>query len=337
METDRRLARAFARTFPPRLAGPPIVEPSVDDVAAALAGAANSALGPDGLPYVAWRQGGEPATRVLLALYRSLSTTGVAPPLFGASVAVFLPKGDMASDGPASGRRDRMASQTRPLALCNSDRRTIAAMANQRLRQRLPRSTPMMQCGFVKGRITITQIVGLEAEARQATILATSSAVDGGWLPPPPPPVTSGAAAARRGTGWRGPCAEGQWRKGMRRPFASVAAPSAGGPPRPPARGVTARHFLDFAMAFPSVSRPYMLDTLAAAGAASASCCRSDVHRRAIHDWPGCADPQKLLPSRERGAAGVPFERIRFLCSEPAAAGGPGGCRGAAQCVRVCG
>lgn len=168
----------------------------------ALAGAANSAPGPDGLPYAAWQKGGEPAARVLLQLYRHMSGTGAAPPppSFGASVAVFLPKGDAATDEVASGRCDRMASQKRPLALCKSDRKTIAAVANQPLRTRLPRSTPQMQCGFVRGRMTVTQIVGLEAVARQATILATSRAFESGWLPPPlapasPPPAGDPAGA----------------------------------------------------------------------------------------------------------------------------------------------
>lgn len=68
-------------------------EPTADDVAAALARALASAPGPDGLPYSAWQRAGAPATQVLLRLHRHMECVGQAPPAFGASVAVFLPKG----------------------------------------------------------------------------------------------------------------------------------------------------------------------------------------------------------------------------------------------------
>lgn len=285
--TDRRLVGAFARVFSPKLSGLPMAEPRVEDVTEALEHASPSAPGPDGLPYTAWLRGGVPAAHVLLLLHQSMASSGVAPPAFGASVAVFLPKGAQESDELMTGRRDRMASSTGPLALYSTDHKKIAAVASQPLRQRLPRSGPRMQYGFVRGRTTITQIVGLETAARRDTILASGRALEAGWHPPRPEPAGLGEEAERVGVArppahqppehsapsrrwWHLQARESG--SGVDARQSSSGAPDAGcaaGSGRASLRADLSDpqldetpfvFFLDFATAFPSACRAFVID-----------------------------------------------------------------------------
>lgn len=112
-----------------------------------------------------------------------IASTGVAPPAFGASVGVFLPKGSAAGDSERSGRRDRQASGTRPLELCNTDRKAVAGVINGPLRHQLRKHARILQCGFIQGRTATVQIIALETAARCEAARAMVRAMEDGWQP----------------------------------------------------------------------------------------------------------------------------------------------------------
>lgn len=183
---DRRLAGAFIRTFMPRMPSPPRAATSCEDFAAVLRRAPPSAPGPDGLPYSARCNAGPAAIAALHSLHMHIASRRCTSSLRGLCGS-FLPKGSAAGDSERSGRRDRRASGTRPLALCNTDRKAAAGVINGPRRHQLREHSPISQCGFIQGRTTTMQLIALETAARCETARAMARAMEDGWLPQDPP------------------------------------------------------------------------------------------------------------------------------------------------------
>jgi hypothetical protein len=125
--------------------------------------AKDSATGPDGLPYSAWRAAGVAGAQTLYLLYLFLAD-GLNPPLhFNNSFTVFTPKGEQ--------RQDlieviRAPEETRPLGLKNSDNKTIAGVINNCSKPMLSRSACHLQRGFVPQRQLVHNVLDVDTAAR---------------------------------------------------------------------------------------------------------------------------------------------------------------------------
>ena len=80
------------------------------------------------MPYAGWRQAGEPGARTLLEVFREMKNGLGAPPEFNFQLAVVAAKDTQEPDADP-GRLTRNPQDTRPLALKNSDSKTIMGTA----------------------------------------------------------------------------------------------------------------------------------------------------------------------------------------------------------------
>lgn len=170
--TDDRLARAIARTFVPKLPKQRWPLPTLHDVGTALLVAKPTAVGPDGLPYTAWRFTGREAWTVFHRLLLRMATTGSAPPSHNDAVGAFPPKGTEPDDTVGGHGLTRRPGATRPLSLRNTDSKTIARLVNGPLTRALQHWVPAQQRGFVAGRGSAEHVIMLDARARAATLRA---------------------------------------------------------------------------------------------------------------------------------------------------------------------
>ena len=83
-----------------------------------------SAPGPDGIPYGAWRCAGGLVSQLLFNEYKHVLEGGAIPALFAESRTVFLPE---SSDVDNNGRIVRSLESLRPLTLCNCDCKILTA------------------------------------------------------------------------------------------------------------------------------------------------------------------------------------------------------------------
>lgn len=162
---DDRLARAIARTFVPPIPQQKWPVPKISDVGKALRVAKPTSVGPDGVPYTAWRYASHEAYVILHRLFINMATTGVAPCGHNDAVGVFPPKGTAANDVDGGTGLTRAPGATRPLSLKNTDRKTIARMVNAPLTQALRQWVPVPKQGFVAGRGAAEHVVLLDAKA----------------------------------------------------------------------------------------------------------------------------------------------------------------------------
>ena len=103
--------------------------PSVRSYSAFLCKAADSAPGPDGIPYAAWRAAGADGATTLYNYGRHLANGGVPHAEFNTSLMEFPPKGEEPEDDANGVVRHVMA--VRPLSLKNLDNKTVAGVFNQ--------------------------------------------------------------------------------------------------------------------------------------------------------------------------------------------------------------
>ncbi|CAK0852851.1 unnamed protein product [Prorocentrum cordatum] len=151
-----------------------------NDVRKALQVAGNSATGPDGISFGAWRALGELAVDTLHeALQAMLSGDGghlmesdYAD--FSHGLMVFLPK--VSTEKTPDGDDVLEAENTRPLNIVNSDNRLLANAARLRIEAVLDDHASSEQHGFIGGRSMLANVVDI-GEAMQQTSFAKQ---DGG-------------------------------------------------------------------------------------------------------------------------------------------------------------
>ena len=132
-ESGRRLCENWRTIFQARVEGPRhhqfedilrFVQKAPDDIRwtidktefdELIAMKKDSAPGPDGIPYGAYRCAGGPGSQFLFNAYRSLLEGGTVPEHFAESRTVFIPK---TSDIDDNGRIIRSPDALRPLTLC---------------------------------------------------------------------------------------------------------------------------------------------------------------------------------------------------------------------------
>jgi hypothetical protein len=130
-----------------------------DDILASLR-RQDSAPGPDGICYSAWRAAGPVGIDILHTILTELWNGDSPPPSFRHSLMVFLPKSDSQAVGP---------HELRPLALCDSDYKIIMGCINYRLALHIPDYVDDRQRGFIRGRLGLDNLLLLEAAAMLAS------------------------------------------------------------------------------------------------------------------------------------------------------------------------
>ncbi len=142
----------------------------------------NSAPGPDGLPYGAWRAMGEVAVEALMGAFKELTSDEGSTLMrqdyadFNASLLFFLPKKPVRQADDGSAIFD--AKGVRPLNVTNSDNRLIASAVRLALE---PMIDPLIigdQRGFLTGRSMIANLLDVdEAMIKQAGVVEDGMAV----------------------------------------------------------------------------------------------------------------------------------------------------------------
>ena len=127
-------------------------------IAASLRHARDTAPGPDGLPYSAWRAGGEVGTTILADLLRDIAARAVVPHGFAHHLLCCTPKGDEEEDVTEVIRN---AEDTRALGLKNSDYKVICAAVNWAIKRVVERGAHRAQRGFLPGRQLAQNVVAV--------------------------------------------------------------------------------------------------------------------------------------------------------------------------------
>lgn len=172
---DEELADSLIRRHVHPAEGHSIEPPTTTMIRATLRRLRDTAPGLDGLPYSSWRAGGREAAEALRRVISAAATSASFPQGFCDAVAVFLPKGSHASDDDATGRRDRVARDTRPLALLDTVTKTAMSVVNRPLAKLLVGWAPEQQQGFIAGRTTVRNILRLDTRCRILSLRATMS------------------------------------------------------------------------------------------------------------------------------------------------------------------
>jgi hypothetical protein len=136
-----------------------------DDIAHGLR-RSDTAPGPDGVCYSAWKAAGPDGIKVLLNLALDMWNGGDAPPSFRRSLMVFLPKSEAVALAP---------EELRPLSLCDVDYKIVMSCINHRLAQLLPDFVDDRQRGFMKQRLGLDNVLLLEATSMIAARSGTVS------------------------------------------------------------------------------------------------------------------------------------------------------------------
>ena len=124
-----------------------------DDIAHSLR-RHDTAPGPDGVCYSAWKAAGPVGIQVLLGIINDMWTGSPAPASFRQSLMVFLPKSDAVALAP---------EELRPPSLCDVDYKVVMGCINHRLALLLPDFVDDRQRGFMRQRLGLDNLLLLEA------------------------------------------------------------------------------------------------------------------------------------------------------------------------------
>ncbi|CAK0833933.1 unnamed protein product, partial [Prorocentrum cordatum] len=129
---------------------------SFDDFSKLLSGFTDSAPGPDGVPYGAWRHAPEWCQRVLYSALLSWLAGAPLPRDANYAWLALLAKGHDLASGPAG---FRTVPDARPLSLGNSDVKILAASINRILEPAVGKWASDPQRGFIKGRQMLDNVI----------------------------------------------------------------------------------------------------------------------------------------------------------------------------------
>ena len=123
---------------------------------------ADSAPGPDGVPYSAWCSLGSKGAQLLHDMYLQLMVADPSPPDDAmASLFAFLAKGIDGQDSVEEGAA-RKPEDTRPLMLGNTDMKFCSKALNGPLADVAAVSVCSSQRGFIKGRYMLDNVIDME-------------------------------------------------------------------------------------------------------------------------------------------------------------------------------
>lgn len=156
------------------------------DIAQAINMSGNSAAGPDGIPYAAWRAMGDVAIEVLTTAMDALqreSAEDVVQQAYGDedscsfnhSLICCIPKKPQGCD--PEGNMWFRAADTRPIAIVDTGNRLLANAARIRWERILQRWISSAQNGFLPGRSILANVVDVEEAALKEDLTADDPAM----------------------------------------------------------------------------------------------------------------------------------------------------------------
>ena len=129
----------------------------------------DSAVGPDGIPYSAWKKPPRSCRATLYKLLQTLLLTDLEPSVsLNAVWLALLGKGEDPLDTEYA--MSRKASNTRPLSISNTDCKLCAAAVNAPLAMHVEKWALHQQRGFVLGRQLLDNVIDIDAYARTASM-----------------------------------------------------------------------------------------------------------------------------------------------------------------------
>lgn len=143
---------------------------TLEKFGAIVAATHDTAPGPDGLPYSAWKHAGSAPLRVLYDVYLHLLDTGELPTGFNHSILTFIPKGPSPGDDNDDDL-SRSPKQTRPLSLGSTDNKILAMAIAAPLQVAAQASVCKAQRGFIRGRAMLDCVYEIEAHAVVSSLL----------------------------------------------------------------------------------------------------------------------------------------------------------------------
>ena len=128
--------------------------------------AKNPSPGTNGLPYAAWAFAGPTAERTIWRVTQNIFDKNRPNVHFNDGLWMFPPKKSLPTDSSSSAAVSRDALATRPIAMKNSENKTMCAIVAQTTTQMCKVSTSEFQRGFVPGRQIIQNNVDLDTDSR---------------------------------------------------------------------------------------------------------------------------------------------------------------------------
>jgi ribonuclease HI/exonuclease III len=137
-----RLARSnFLRGYTKRVNTSLLSSPSLDDVLSAIKRSNNSASGPDGIPFAAWRAAPELAGPLLVAVLDILCSGQPPPAGFNFGLLFLIPK-----------KHTGLVTDTRPISVTNTDNRLLASTMASAMMPAVSELVEPCQKGFLWGK-----------------------------------------------------------------------------------------------------------------------------------------------------------------------------------------
>jgi hypothetical protein len=127
----------------------------------------DSAPGPDGIPYGAWRAAGTFMYDVMFEAFVAFTSGSSLPAQFNDCNLAFIPKGDNPEDFHLVARSP---STTRPISLSNTDSKYFALALNRPLAEAATITVHPRQRGFVNGRSLLDNVLEVEGIAQSFAI-----------------------------------------------------------------------------------------------------------------------------------------------------------------------
>ncbi len=119
----------------------------------------DSAPGPDGIPFGAWRAAGPAFYDIMYSAFSSFLSGACLPEGFNECNLAFIPKGDDPHDALLVARTP---ATTRPISLSNTDNKYFALALNRPLAEAATVTVHPRQRGFVHGRSLIDNVLEVE-------------------------------------------------------------------------------------------------------------------------------------------------------------------------------
>jgi len=127
----------------------------------------DSAPGPDGIPFGAWRAAGPAFFDIMFAAFSSFMSGACLPEGFNDCNLAFIPKGDDPHDALLVARTP---ATTRPISLSNTDNKYFALALDRPLAEAATVTVHPRQRGFVHGRSLIDNVLEVEGFGQSYTI-----------------------------------------------------------------------------------------------------------------------------------------------------------------------
>ena len=156
-------AQAYATQHMSQFTFAEVPPPGCREIRTFLSRVRDSSPGDDGLPYSAWAASGDTGVSILHDSLLWIMSGQSLDISFNNSLSAFVPKGTRHEDATEV---IRPPDETRPLALKNTDNKTLCGVLNAAIKQPLHKFSCHLQRGFIAGRNFVNNIVDLDTAIR---------------------------------------------------------------------------------------------------------------------------------------------------------------------------